>query len=147
MFAQGGDQWHELRAKLGEQRPHLGGLHIGLVVIQQYVVRGLIGVEAVDVAAGELEVALKAGGERREIRSPAGLDPGVMAQRRGPGYFRRQLDWDAPGLLPPPPGYLDDPGVVGVSGGSVKILRRLLEQPAGLVGDEQLVRDPLERPH
>ena len=84
-----GDQRHELLLQLVEDRAHLGRLHPRLEVVEEDVVRLVVAVEAVDVAALQLDVALEVRQEEREVvllRAPSPrrvrLGGGARSSRR-----------------------------------------------------------------
>ena len=58
-----GDQRNELRLQVVEDLPHLGRLHPGLEVVEEHVVRLVVALEALDVAALQLDRALEVGEE------------------------------------------------------------------------------------
>ena len=65
-----GDQRHELGLHLGEDPRDLGRLHLRLEVVEQDVVRLVrLRLEAFDVAAAQLDVALERPEEELEVRT------------------------------------------------------------------------------
>ena len=114
---------HELRQhRLDrvEDLRDLGRLHERLVVVEQRRVRRVVPLEALDVAALQLEVLLERGEERLEVVFARALDPDVMTPRAGAHHLGAQLGGDAALLLPVAPGDADEARVVGV------VLERLL---------------------
>ena len=121
------------------------GLHVRLEVVEERRVGRVVPLEALDVAALELEVALERGEEPREVVRRARLDPDLVAERRRSRQLDAELGRNAALLLPVAPGDADQAGVVGV------VLERLLEraqaleQAPDLVVDELLVDDAAQR--
>ena len=93
------DELHELVAQRREQRPQLGGRQPGLEVVEQDVVGVLGGLEALDVAVAQLDVARQRVAEAREVRGRARLLPGLLAERVGVADLRRQRGGHADRLL------------------------------------------------
>ena len=139
------DHRHQLRLQLVEQPRDLGALHARLVVVEQHVVGALEALEAVHVAAGKLEVPLQVGDERFEVRVRARRDPRLLTERGGPRHLGCQLGRHAHRLLATPRSDGHQAGVVGIGVGPVERIPGRLEQRARLLGDEQVVPQPLER--
>jgi hypothetical protein len=137
------DERRLMLLEIVEEDAHLGRAHPALVVVEQRVVRLVVGaVEALDVAESQLEVPLQRRQERREVVVGARLDPHGDRERRR----ARDLGAEAgrhPGRLlevvsrDPDQARLER--VVLVLG---RERLELLEQPAHLRGGELLVRDP-----
>ncbi len=142
-----GDQRHELRLELVEDGAYLGGLHARLVVVEQHVVGLVVAVEALDVAALELDRALEVGEEERVVGLLARLCPDVVRLGRCAGDLRGQLGGHAARLLPVASRRADQARVVGVVVQLLFVAGEVLEQRADLVRDELLVGDPVERRH
>ena len=64
-----GDQRHELRLEIVEDGADLGRLHPRLVVVEEHVVRLVVALEAVDVAALQLDRALEVGNSAKSFSS------------------------------------------------------------------------------
>ena len=101
--------------------------------------------EAVGVAAGELDVPLQVRQQDREVGGALRLDPRVLARRAGAGHLGAELGGDPAGLLPVA---ADDADQVGVDAvpifaglGVVELRARRLDQPPDLVVAEHLVAD------
>ncbi len=142
-----GDQRHELGFELVEDAPHLRRLHPRLVVVEQDVVRLVVVLEALDVAALQLDGALELGEEEREVVVRARLRPDVMGLGGGARHLGGQLGRHAPRLLPVAPGRADQARLVGVVVETLLVRGELVEKRADLVGDEPLVRDSVEGRH
>ncbi len=140
-----GDDLGERGPQDGEDLPHLRRQHPRLVVVEQRRVRAVRPFEALDVAALEVDVRAQVGEERREVARPTRLDPGVMTASRRASHLLAKGRRNAPGLLPVAPRDPDEAALVRV------VLQRLddrlsgVEQPADLVVDEALVRNPSQR--
>ena len=143
----GRDQIDELGLDLVEDARDLGGLHLRLEVVEEDVVGLVTALEAVDVAAAQLDLPLHDGEEEVEVRGRLGLEP----DRRGLGGRPRHL---AAKLR----GHLDGLPVVPARGADRRRLPRigiervearleLVDQPADLGVDEPLVLEPLEQRH
>ena len=83
-----------------EHGAHLGRLHARLEVVQQHVVRLVVVVEALDVAAAELEVLAQRRDELLEVGLLSRLHPDGHRQRAGARDLALQLRRHAPRLLP-----------------------------------------------
>ena len=140
-----GDQRDQLALEVVEDGVHLGGLHSRLVVVEQWVVRVVVGREALDVAALQLDVALERGQERGEVGILARLRPHVMAVGGGPRHLGGELRRHLACLVPVAAGDADQARLVGVVVEALLERPQLLEQRADRVRDELLVRDPVER--
>ena len=79
----GGDERHLLLLQPLEDRADLGRLHPGLEVVEEDVVRLVVVVEAVDIAAAQVEVRAKGGQELREVGVLPRLDPDRHRERGG----------------------------------------------------------------
>ena len=82
--------------ELREQGADLAAAAAGLVVVEQHVVGAGEALEAVDVLAGELEVALEVRRERREVATRRGPGPTPPGRGTRPGPSRRRAG-SAPG--------------------------------------------------
>ena len=139
------EQLHLPRSDCREQRRDVGRRDPGLEVVQQDVVRMLRRRKEGDVALLEgdefFEVRLKV----RVVRSRPSLDPGMLSGRDRLGLFRHELGRDPSRLLVVMGRHRD--GSVGVGQGIElrQTLARGVHEPGGLVGDELLVRDFLDR--
>ncbi len=133
----------------GANRPehlgHLGRLHVRLEVVEERRVGRVLPLEALDVPAFQLEVALKRREEPGEVVGGARLDPDLISERRRSSQLDAELGRNAALLLPVTPRDADETGVVGV------VLQRLLdgtealEETPDLVVDELLVDDAAQR--
>ena len=137
--------------ELGQRRPqrrehvaHLGRRHPGLVVVEQRRVGQVGRLEALDVAALELDVRPQVGEERGEVVVPPGLDPGVVPAGRRAGHLDAQLGGHAAGLLPVTARDADQARVVGVVRQRLLERRQPLEQAADLGIGEAVVDDAAE---
>ena len=108
------DQRHELGLQLVEDLAHLDRLHPRLVVVEEDVVRLVVALEAVDVAALQLDRALEMGEEERVVVLGARLRPDVVGVRGGAGHLGCQLGGNAVRLLPVAARRPDQARVVGV---------------------------------
>ena len=142
-----GDQRHELGLQLVEDLAYLGGLHPRLVVVEEDVVRLVVAVEAIDVAALQLHGALEVGEEEGVVVVFSCLCPHVVGVGRGAGHLGGEVGRHAARLLPIASGRADQARVVGVVVELLLVAGEIVEQLADLVGDELLVRDPVERRH
>ena len=95
------------RSSTGAQ---LGGLHPRLEVVEQRVV-GVLELEALDVAALELDHALEVGQEGGEVGALAGRLPGVLGDRGRARDLGSQLGRHPARLLPVAPGDPDQAGL------------------------------------
>ena len=145
VLAGGGDERHLLLLQPVEDGADLGGLHPGLEVVEEDVVGLVVVVEALDVAAAQLEVRAQGGQELREVGLLPRLHPDRHRERRGAGHLGAQLRGNAPRLLPLAADEPDQARLVRVVLERVLVRRELVEEPADLVGRERLVREPLER--
>ena len=84
-----GDERHLLLLEPVEDLAHLCRLHPGLEVVQEHVVRLVVVVEALDVAAAEVEVVPQRGQELREVGLLARLHPDGHRERGGAATSRR----------------------------------------------------------
>ena len=145
-----GASLHELGehgADRAEHLRHLRGQHVGLEVVEQRRVRRVLPLEALDVAALELEVAFERREELREVVGRPRLDPDLVAERSRADHLRPQLGRDPALLLPVAAGDADQARVVRVV--VERLLERLqpVEETADLRVDELLVRDSSDRGH
>ena len=145
LLAGGGDERHLLLLQPVEDRADLGRLHARLEVVEEDVVGLVVVVEALDVAAPQLDVRAQRGQELREVRLLPRLHPDRHRERGGPRHLRAQLRRHPPRLLPVAPDEPDQARVVRVVVERVLVRRELVEEPADLVGGERVVRQPLER--
>ena len=136
---------HELGLQLIEQRAHLSRLHPGLIVVEQRVVWALELVKARNVVAGELEVVAEIRRKRAEVGVLAGHHPRLLADRGRPCDLGSEVGWNPAGLLVMAAGDPDEACVIALRGGPVDLGPGRLEQLPGLLGDEHLVADPLDR--
>ena len=97
--AQHVDQWHQPIAHLVEQLRGVSRPHAGSEVIEHNVVWVVVAVEAVDVVARELEVALERRREQAEVVRRTRGDPRLIALGRGLRAGHRQLDRNTAILL------------------------------------------------
>ena len=142
-----GDQRHELGLQVVEDLAHLRGLHARLVVVEESVVGLVVALEAVDVAALEVDRALEHGAEELVVVLRPRLRPHVVALDGGAGHLGSQVGGDAARLLPVAARRADQARVVRVVIELLLVVGELVEQRSGRVGDELLVRDPVERRH
>ncbi len=88
---------HEL-GEDGADRPEhlrdLGRRHVRLEVVEERRVRRVLPLEALDVAALQVEVALERGKEAREVVLRARLDPDLVAERGRADHLRRGARWE-----------------------------------------------------
>jgi len=110
----GADEIGQRRAQRGEHLAYLGGRHPGLVVVEQCRVRQVGRLEALDVAALQLDVPAQVRQEGGKVVVPPRLDPRVMPAGRGTGHLDPELGRDTAGLLPVAPRDADQARVVGV---------------------------------
>ncbi len=151
---EGGVDARRLAHELGEDRPdraehlcHFGRLHEGLEVVEERRIGRVVPLEALDVAALQVEVALESGEELGEVVRRARFDPDLVAERGRADHLGPQFGGNTPLLLPVAARHADKAGLVGVV--VERLFERLqaLEQEAGLGVDEPLVRDPANRRH
>ena len=128
-----------------EDRPHLGRLHPWLEVVEEHVVRIVVVVEALDVAAAEIEVVAQRGEKLREVLLLPGLHPHGHCERGGSRHLGAQLGRNPARLLPVATDDSDQAGLVRVVVEGLLERRQLVQQPAETVGGERLVRDPPDR--
>ncbi len=136
---------HELVAQRREQRPQLRGRQPGLEVVEQDVVGVRGGLEALDVAVAQLDVARQRVAETREVRGRAGLLPRLLAERVGVADLRRQRGGHAHRLLVVAADGGEHPHVVGVGVLVGRPRVEAVEQPADLGVGDAAVADQLER--
>ena len=139
-LAQLGDQRHERRLELLEQRPHLGGRGLGLEVVEQDVVALRRAVrQAVDVPQLQLDDPLERRQEGGEVRLRLRLHPDRPRLGRRPRHLRPQRRRHLHGLLVIASRHADQGRVVGVG------VERLLARAAPRAAVPSPVRDPLVR--
>ncbi len=143
-LAQLRDQGDELRLDLVEDAPHLGGLHLRLEVVEQDVVRLVPRLEAVDVAAAQLDVALERRQEALEARGRLRLEPGRAARGRRERHLGGELGRHPHRLLVPAPGDPHERRVVGVGIERRDDRLELVEEAADRRVDQVLVGEPLD---
>src|SRR5947207_3786040 len=84
-----------------EDRANFGRLHPALVVVERCVVRlVVVAVEAVDVAAAQVEVLAQRRQEGLEVVLRARVDPDEVGERRRTRHLGAQVGGDLPRLLP-----------------------------------------------
>ena len=110
-----GDQLHELRLELVEQRPHLGGRRLRLVVVEEHVVPlgGPVS-DAVDVLELQLDDPLERRQEGGEVGLPLRLHPDRARLGGGAGHLRPQRRRDVHRLLVVAAHEGEQRGVVGI---------------------------------
>jgi len=147
VLAQRRDHRQELLLELVEQTCHLGALGAGLVIVQEHVIGAVEAIEAVDVLAGQLEVASQVRREQAEVVLLTCAHPCLLAERRSPRKVRGQSSGHPPSLVPMAACDAQERSVIGVV-----IVRRVaqlglgrVEQPTRLGPHEHLVADALER--
>ena len=123
-----GDQRDELSLQVVEHRPHLGRLHPRLEVVEEDVVGLVVALEALDVAALQLDGALEVGEEEREVVLLARLRPDVVRLRGGAGHLGGQLGGDAAQLVVVAARRADQRRLVGVVVELLLVLGEILEQ-------------------
>ena len=140
-----GHERHLLLLEPVEHGTDLGRLHARLEVVQQNVVGLVVVVEALDVAATQLEVLAQRRDELREVGLLTRLHPDGHRQRAGAPDLALQLRRDTPRLLPLAANEPDQARLVGVV--RLRLLERPepVEQAADLVTGERLVREPAHR--
>ena len=139
-FGAGGrDERHLLLLELVEDLTHLRRLHPGLEVVQEHVVGLVVVVEALDVAAAEVEVVPQGRQELREVGLLARLHPDGHRERGGAAHLGAQLGGHPASLLPVAADDADQAGLVRVVVERLLVRCELVEQPAHLVGRERLV--------
>ena len=138
---------HELgqcRTQRREHVAHLGRRHAGLVVVEERRVGQVGRLEALDVAALQLDVRPQVREERCEVVVPPRLDPRVVPAGRRAGHLDAQLGGDAAGLLPVAARDADQARVVGVVGQRFLERSEPLEQAPDLGIGEAVVDDAPE---
>ena len=128
-----------------EHRACLGRRHAGLVVVEEDVVLLRGGLEAVEVAAAELEVPVEPGRERRVVALRPGSRPRLLGVGRDACDLGGQLGRDTAGLVPVAPRDPDQARIVGLAVERFLERPQLLEQPSDLGIDETLVGEAVER--
>src|SRR6266516_7550048 len=84
-----------------EDRANLSRLHPALVVVERSVVRlVVVAVEAVDVAAAQLEVLAQRRQEGLEVVLRASADPDEVSERRRARHLGAEVGGDLARLLP-----------------------------------------------
>ena len=139
---------HEL-GEDGPDRPEhirdLGRRHVRLEVVEERRVRRVLPLEALDVAALQVEVALERGKEAREVVLRARLDPDLVAERGRADHLGAELGGNAALLLPVAARDADEARIVGVVVERLLEWLQSLEQASDLRVGESLVRDPADR--
>ena len=125
-----GDQRHELGLQVVEDLAHLGGLHARLVVVEESVVGLVVALEAVDVAALQVDRALEHGAEELVVVLGPRLRPHVVGLDGGAGHLGSQLGGDAARLLPVAARRADQARVVRVVVELLLVVGELVEQRA-----------------
>src|SRR2546427_7947878 len=139
------DERNELLLQSVEDRSHLRGREVGLVVVEQCVVELLGRWEARDVAVPQLDHLLEPRAEALVVRLLPGLDPRAEGERAGACGDRRQLRRDADRLVEVAACHPHQAGLVGLGVETLLVRAQLLEQIADLVRDERLVREATDR--
>ena len=139
------DEVGQCRAENGEDVAHLRRRHPGLVVVEQGRVRFVGGLEALDVAAFQLDIRAEVRQERGEVVVPACLDPRVVPARRRARHLDAQLRRHPARLLPVAPRDADQARIVRVVRQRLLERREAVEQTADLGIGEAVVDDPAER--
>ena len=125
-------------AQAREHGAQIRGLHPGLEVVEQRVV-GVLELEALHVAALELDDPLEVGEEGAEVGVLPGRLPRVLGERRLPGDRGAELGRYPASLLPVAAGHAHEAGiervVFGVAEGGV----RGVDQAAELIGRQAAV--------
>ena len=142
-----GDQRDDPRLQLLEDVAHLRRRRLRLEVVEQDVVRLLDVVEAVDVPEAQLDVALERGQEAFEVGRRLRLHPHRPRLGARARHLGAKLGRHADCLVVLAPHDADEGGVVRIRVEGLRLARRLLEQPAGLVRDEALVGEQLQCSH
>jgi hypothetical protein len=140
-----GDEGLQLWCEHGKDFADLRRAHSGLVVLQEDVVGVVVGHEALDVPAAELDDALEPGPERLELGVLARLHPDLVRLGCGLRELDGEVGGDAARALPVAACDPDQRRVVGVvrKGRSVRL--ELLEEHAEAIVDDVRVHDLLER--
>ena len=123
----------------------LDGLHAGLVVVEDDVVRVAVRLEARDVALAQLEVPLEVRQHDRVVLGLAGAEPALIAERAGAGDLGTEVGWHPDRLLVVA---ARDPDQACLERLEVVLLferTQLLEELAELRRDVELVRDSVQR--
>ena len=141
-----GDQLHQRRLQLLEQRPHLGRRRLRLVVVEEDVVPlgGAIR-NAVDVLELQLHDPLERRQERWEVRLGLRLHPDGPRLGGCSGHRRAERRRHVDRLLVVAAREPDQRGVVGIGLERVFERPQFVEKPAHSGVGEQLVRDALHR--
>ena len=139
------DQRDELVLDLLEDACDVGRLHLRLEVVQEDVVRLVLGLEALDVAAAELDVALERPEEELEVRRLLRLLPHRVRLGGGDRHLAAQLDRNLNRLVVHPAREPEEAGVVGarVERGADGL--ELVEQAADLGIGQFLVGEALQQ--
>src|SRR5439155_11834798 len=90
------DERDELALQMLENPLRLGGRQPVLVLVEEDVIRVVVGLEARDVAPLELELPLDVRPEDLEVAPLARLEPGAEPERAAARQLRAQLGRDAP---------------------------------------------------
>ena len=139
------DHLHEAVAQTVEDDLDLGGLHAGLVVVEQRVVRIVVRLVAGDVLAGQLDQPLELRPEDLVVARLPRLEPRLVADRAGARHLRAQLGRDAAILLVVAARDADDARLERLARMLGLEVAQLLEQLAELGRGRELVRYPRER--
>jgi hypothetical protein len=139
-----GDQRHELGLDRLEDVPHVGRGRLRLEVVEEDVVGLVDAFEALHVAQAQLDVPLERRPEERVVRLRARLHPERARLRPGPRHLRAQLRRHAHRLLVVAAREPDQRRVVRVGVERLLVRPELVQEPAGLVGDQELVGDALQ---
>jgi hypothetical protein len=142
-IAQLRDQRDELVLDLLEDACDVGRLHLRLEVVQEDVVGLVLGLEALDVASAELDVALERPEEELEVRRLLRLLPYRVRLGGGDRHLTAQLDRNLNGLVVHPAREPKEAGVVGVGVERGAGRLELVEQAADLGIGQLLVREAL----
>ena len=139
------DQRAQVLLQTVEDLAHLGGLHPGLVVVQEDVVGLVGGVEALDVAVLQLQVLLEVRQHRRVVGLLLRRPPVGDRERAGPPHLPGELGRHAHRLLVVPARDSEQARLVAVVVDALLELLQVLEQRAELGVDEALVGEPPDR--
>ena len=142
------DHRHQLGLQLREQRRDLGGRHLGLVVVEQRRRR--------DTRTRRCRRGIRRSGARARSCAPGMARSGEVRRSRAATHASWPIDAARASSAASSVGTRrafsqrrrttrTSARVVGVRTGAVELGGGGLEQPAGLVVDEHLVADPLER--
>jgi hypothetical protein len=140
-----GDERLQLGRQHGEDLADLVGAHSRLVVLEQHVVRIVVGREALDVLPAQVDDALERWPEPHEIGGLARLDPDLVRLRCGLRELDREIGGNTSRPFPVAPCDADQRGVVRVVRKRRRVQLELLEQLAEPVVDDMRVDDLLER--